>query len=181
MRQILRFDEGSDSTTSHLLKAVGYTTKGIGSYSCICMRLAYCSPQLPRRHEMADVQLLTQTPIGLLAQDEPEAGDLSDLKPLSCTHCRQRKIKCDKSNPCSGCKRSGSDCVSPKRMRVPRGRQGVRNSKSRDDELLRRIGKLEALVGKMGGHITTPVTSGESNGRQTTSLADFTPLSQATR
>ena len=125
---------------------------------------------------MAELQPLTETSTGLLAQAEPKARDPSDLKPLSCTNCRQRKIKCDKSNPCSACKRSGTDCVFPKRIRVPRGRQGVRNSKSRDDELLRRIGKLEALVEKMGGDITTPLTSGESNGRQTTSSTDF-PLS----
>jgi hypothetical protein len=124
---------------------------------------------------MAELQPLTETLTGLLAQAEPKAGDPSGLKPISCTHCRQRKIKCDKSNPCSACKRSGTDCVFPKRIRVPRGRQGVRNSKSRDDELLRRIGKLEALVEKMGGDNTTPLTSGESNDRQTTSSSDFTP------
>jgi hypothetical protein len=124
---------------------------------------------------MAELQPLTETSTGLLAQAEPKARDPSDLKPLSCTHCRQRKIKCDKSNPCSACKRSGTDCVFPKRIRVPRGQQGVRHSKFRDNELLRRIGKLEALVEKMGGDITTPLTSGESGGRQTTYSSDFPP------
>lgn len=123
---------------------------------------------------MAELQPLTETRTGLLSQAEPKAGDPSDLKPLSCTHCRQRKIKCDKSNPCSTCKRSGTVCVFPKRIRVPRGQQGARNSKSRDDELLRRIGKLEALVGKMGGDITNPLTSKESNGRQTISSTNLT-------
>jgi hypothetical protein len=123
---------------------------------------------------MAERQPLkeTSTRASLLAQAEPEARDLSDLKPLSCTKCRQRKIKCDKSNPCSACKRSGIDCVFPKRTRVPRGRPAGRNHKSRDDELLRRIGKLEALVEKIGGDIPNPLTSGESNGRPTTSSSD---------
>lgn len=124
---------------------------------------------------MAELQPLTETSTELLAQAEPKSKDPSDLKPLSCTNCRQRKIKCDKSNPCSACKRSGIDCVFPKRLRVPKRRQGVRSSKSRDDELLRRIGKLEALVENMGGDITTALTSGESNGRQTTSSSYFPP------
>jgi hypothetical protein len=124
---------------------------------------------------MAELQPLTETTTGLLAQAEPQARDPSDLQPLSCTHCRQRKIKCDKSNPCSACKRSGTDCIFPKRIRVPRGQQGVRHSKFRDNELLRRIGKLEALVERMRGDISTPLTSGESDGRQTTFLSDFSP------
>ncbi|KAK9489924.1 fungal-specific transcription factor domain-containing protein [Lipomyces doorenjongii] len=122
---------------------------------------------------MAELQPLTETSTGLLAQAEPKARDPSDLKPLSCTHCRQRKIKCDKSNPCSACKRSGTDCVFPKRIRVPRGQHGVRHSKF--NELLRCIRRLEALVEKMGGDFTTPLTSGESDGRQTTYSSDFPP------
>ncbi|KAK9485322.1 fungal-specific transcription factor domain-containing protein [Lipomyces starkeyi] len=122
---------------------------------------------------MAELQPLTETSTGLLAQAEPKARDPSDLKPLSCIHCRQRKIKCDKSNPCSACNRSGTDCVFPKRIRVPRGQQGVRHSKF--NELLRSIRRLEALVEKMGGDITTPLTSGESDGRQTTYSSDFPP------
>ncbi len=124
---------------------------------------------------MAELQPLTEALTGILTQAEPKAGDPSDFKPLSCTRCRQRKIKCDKSNPCSACKRSGTNCVFPKRIRVPRGQQGGRHSKFRDNELLRRIGKLEALVERMGGDITTPLASGESDGRQTSYPSDFPP------
>lgn len=123
---------------------------------------------------MAEPQPLreTSTREALLAQAEPEVRNLSDLKPLSCTNCRQRKIKCDKSNPCTACRRSGIDCVFPKRTRVPRERQGSRNYKSRDDELLRRIGKLEVLVEKMGGDIHNPLISAEPSGRHITSSSE---------
>ncbi|QKX64187.1 uncharacterized protein TRUGW13939_11360 [Talaromyces rugulosus] len=107
------------------------------------------------------------------APAEHEVRDLSGLKPLSCTNCRQRKVKCDKSSPCSPCKRSGIDCVFPKRTRIRKAPQGGSNYKSRDHELLRRIGKLELLVEKMRGDIPNPLTSGESNGRQTTSSSDL--------
>lgn len=122
---------------------------------------------MPERHPLAE------TLNGILAQTEPRFRDPSDVKPLSCTNCRQRKIRCDKSNPCSACKRSGIGCVFPKRIRVRRVKQGNKSSKSRDEELLRRIAKLEALVGKMGGDITTPLTSERSSGRQTTPSSDF--------
>ena len=124
---------------------------------------------------MAELQPLTETSTGLLARADPKARDPSELKPLSCTNCRQRKIKCDKSNPCSACKRSGTDCVFPKRIRVPRGQQGARHSKFRENELLQCIRKLEALVEKMGGKITAPLTPGESDGRKVTNSSHSPP------
>lgn len=68
-------------------------------------------------------------------------------QPLSCTHCRQRKIKCDKSNPCSNCKRSGLDCVFPERVRHPKKRRD--GSKANNEELLRRLGRMEELIEKL--------------------------------
>ena len=126
---------------------------------------------------MAQLQprMETSNGVSLLAQAETDFRDVSDLKPLSCTSCRQRKLKCDRSNPCFACKRSGIDCVTPKRTRVPRRRQVDTSYKSRDEELLRRIGKLEALVGRMERDIPNPAPSGDSNGRQTTSASDFSP------
>lgn len=65
---------------------------------------------------------------------------------LSCTNCRKRKVKCNKSNPCSACERSNLTCVFPNRARLPRGRTG--GSKTTNVELLRRVNKLEELLGK---------------------------------
>ncbi|TPX17149.1 uncharacterized protein E0L32_003267 [Thyridium curvatum] len=64
------------------------------------------------------------------------------LKPLSCTTCRQRKVKCDKVHPaCAPCRRIGVPCVFPdrKRHRKPRN--------NRQTELLNRLSRLEGIVG----------------------------------
>ena len=78
----------------------------------------------------------------------PSPAD-SQSKSLSCISCRQRKIKCDKTQPCSGCRRSNIDCVFPPNLRLPRGRQG--GSRARNAELTDRINRLEGLVKRLGG------------------------------
>lgn len=78
----------------------------------------------------------------------PSPAD-SQSKSLSCTSCRQRKIKCDKTQPCTGCRRSNIDCVFPPNLRLPRGRQG--GSRARNAELTDRINRLEGLVKRLSG------------------------------
>ena len=68
-------------------------------------------------------------------------------QPLSCAHCRQRKIKCDKTHPCANCKRSGLDCVFPERVRHPKKRRD--RSKANGEELLHRLARMEELIEKM--------------------------------
>lgn len=41
-------------------------------------------------------------------------------KPQSCVTCRSRKVKCDKSSPCSNCRRANIPCVFPSRDKPPR-------------------------------------------------------------
>ena len=73
-------------------------------------------------------------------QQNPES---KPQKTLSCSSCRQRKIKCDKVQPiCTQCSRFGLDCLFPSRKpnrRAPRLRQR---------ELLDRISRLESIVGQ---------------------------------
>ena len=62
----------------------------------------------------------------------------------SCDRCRERKVKCDRQNPCSNCVRHKITChVSATKPR-PKGRTIGR--KRNDAELQSRIAKLEALV-----------------------------------
>ncbi|KAB8304877.1 hypothetical protein EYC80_004208 [Monilinia laxa] len=69
-------------------------------------------------------------------------------KVLSCTNCRRRKIRCNKTtSPCLPCQASGTECIFPTRVRNPRPRQN--NPKSRDAELLKRISHLESLVSRI--------------------------------
>lgn len=41
---------------------------------------------------------------------------------LSCEACTRRKVKCDKTIPCTNCQSSGILCVPVERKRLPRGR-----------------------------------------------------------
>ena len=66
----------------------------------------------------------------------------------SCNLCRRKKLRCDKANPCSNCLRSGVDCIPTPLLRVSRGRKGGRRKP--DEELLKRIAKLENLVNDLG-------------------------------
>lgn len=66
---------------------------------------------------------------------------------LTCEACRQRKTKCDKSNPCSGCQRLGLVCVSVERARLPRGRtQKTAGRVGSDKDLSERVVRLEKLL-----------------------------------
>ena len=82
---------------------------------------------------------------------------------LSCVTCRQRKVKCDKTQPCSACQRSKVDCVFPPRVRLPRGRQG--GSRARTAEITRRLNRLEGLVERLGGEnaLTESLAAGEAD------------------
>lgn len=87
-------------------------------------------------------------------EDKSPTGVRSPLKSavqqsLSCTLCRQRKIKCDKVHPCSGCNRSGLACVFPERARNPKKQRN--GSKASNKELIRRLNRMEELIGKIEG------------------------------
>ncbi|KAI8961910.1 fungal-specific transcription factor domain-containing protein [Daldinia sp. FL1419] len=76
-----------------------------------------------------------QTPTSTAQRPQP--------KPLSCTNCRARKLKCSREHPCTHCVRSGAECIFPtrKRMRKPRT--------NKNSELLQRLSRLESIVGKV--------------------------------
>lgn len=74
--------------------------------------------------------------------------------PASCTLCRRRKVKCDRTIPCGNCQRSRAECVPFIPSRVARGRQGGRKRKREEGELLERIAKLEGLVRIIEGNET---------------------------
>lgn len=49
---------------------------------------------------------------------------------LSCALCRDRKLKCDKLDPCTNCTSSGVVCMPVYRPRLPRGRHARRSRKT---------------------------------------------------
>ncbi|CAK7234562.1 hypothetical protein SBRCBS47491_008989 [Sporothrix bragantina] len=94
--------------------------------------------------------------------------DVSQQVPqLSCELCRSRKIKCDKLQPCTACASAGAQCVPVYRLRLPRGRHVTQtqsqikkpppHTKNGDNDLRRRIRRLEALVNTASpGAVSSP-------------------------
>ncbi|KAI1771179.1 fungal-specific transcription factor domain-containing protein [Hypoxylon cercidicola] len=68
----------------------------------------------------------------------------SQAKPLSCTNCRARKLKCSREHPCHHCLRTGTECVFPTRKRIRKPRR------NKNSELLQRLSRLESIVGEVG-------------------------------
>ena len=74
-----------------------------------------------------------------------------NLPRLSCVQCRDRKVSCDKLNPCTNCQRMGVVCEPVQRRRLPRGRNRPRRpaAESLDQsntDLNGRVAKLEHLL-----------------------------------
>ncbi|KAI1478015.1 putative C6 transcription factor [Daldinia eschscholtzii] len=76
-------------------------------------------------------------------------GAEDDLKSYSCVICRQRKVKCDRRNPCSNCVKAEKPCnfVAPvrgKRKRTKPPKESLHARLKRFEELLKSYGaKLE--------------------------------------
>jgi hypothetical protein len=67
----------------------------------------------------------------------------------SCQFCRRRKIRCDKATPrCTQCLKANAECVYP--MRKSRSSVSSQSSAAgpqrREEQLLKRIGKLESAI-----------------------------------
>lgn len=71
------------------------------------------------------------------------------LKSYSCLTCRQRKVKCDRHNPCSNCVKMAQQCsfippVRAKRKRTQAPKEGLHAKLRRYEELLKSYGaKIE--------------------------------------
>ncbi|KAI0425544.1 fungal-specific transcription factor domain-containing protein [Xylaria sp. FL1042] len=63
----------------------------------------------------------------------------------SCVLCRQRKVKCDRRQPCSNCIRAGSNCVHPPGA----GRAAKRPRQAVDTKVLDRLSHLETTIRRL--------------------------------
>jgi len=114
-----------------------------------------------------------QSPRPGLGQQRRNSPTKQALNPISCTHCRQRKIKCDKVQPCAPCQRSGLDCVFPERARHPKKNKTA--SKATNDELLARLSRMEQLIGQMEGG-GKPGAEDRRKSSQSPEIGDTVPL-----
>ena len=81
----------------------------------------------------------------LAPEVELHRSNTPDLKMFSCLPCRQRKVKCDRQNPCSQCTRAARQCsfIAPVRGK-PRKRsapkEGLHAKLRRYEEMLKSYG-----------------------------------------
>lgn len=100
-------------------------------------------------HDVSPTQLPTFSCTSLSAvllghMASTQSGQNTDsLSPAtrSCHRCNQKKIRCSKSQPCSSCVKSNSDCVFPGPGRAPR-----RKKRPLKAELVSRLKSLEQQV-----------------------------------
>jgi len=71
------------------------------------------------------------------------------LHPISCINCRSRKVKCDKIQPCTPCRRIEAECLF--RAKKSRPRKAHSTLKARTTEIASRLDRLDALVARLGG------------------------------
>ncbi|KAM5367385.1 hypothetical protein ACJZ2D_010030 [Fusarium nematophilum] len=69
--------------------------------------------------------------------------------PRSCVFCRQRKVKCDRQQPCSNCVRCKLDCTYP----AGRGRAAKRPRQTLDAPLVDRLHRLEDIIKRLASQV----------------------------
>ncbi|KAI1757156.1 fungal-specific transcription factor domain-containing protein [Xylaria castorea] len=72
-----------------------------------------------------------------------QLGQTAHLR--SCVLCRQRKVKCDRRQPCSNCLRAGASCVHPPGA----GRAAKRPRQAVDAKVLDRLSQLETTIRRL--------------------------------
>ncbi|KAK2596220.1 hypothetical protein QQS21_006368 [Conoideocrella luteorostrata] len=78
----------------------------------------------------------------------------------SCVTCRKRKVKCDKTSPCSNCRRAEIPCVVPSLDKRPRWARRLRQTATHPeadgegaDQVFNRLKNLEGLVKQLSGQL----------------------------
>ncbi|EJT78232.1 fungal specific transcription factor domain-containing protein [Gaeumannomyces tritici R3-111a-1] len=109
---------------------------------------------------------LTSVPAGASVYNPSDTPDDS-LNPRSCVTCRRRKVKCDKLQPCTNCRRAHIPCIFPAPGRAPRRPRprdpnapptSKHHSSEREVELMKRLRKLEGIVEELSGQIEVEAT-----------------------
>ncbi|THW55598.1 hypothetical protein D6D20_09359 [Aureobasidium pullulans] len=123
---------------------------------------------------------------------------------LSCELCRERKVKCDKLDPCTGCIIAGVSCKTIYRDRLPRGRHArksignlepstprvtrhanrraaVTTAEASYKELRERVENLETLLQSMANQGTVPPTTSDITAGRAAIRADRIPTTRRDR
>lgn len=84
-------------------------------------------------------------PAGPVGESTAAAPSAPPTQLRTCTVCRQRKVKCDRQQPCSHCIRSGCDCVYP----TGRGRAPKRSRRFVEGQLVDKLTRLETIIQRL--------------------------------
>ncbi|GAA6024586.1 hypothetical protein JCM11491_000290 [Sporobolomyces phaffii] len=85
---------------------------------------------------------------------KPKPVKTRQRAPLSCLECRRLKLKCDRTVPCSSCRRRGCPEVCPDGVKKPPGR--ALEVQAELSLLAKRVEFLETLVTELGGEDRIP-------------------------
>ncbi|KAK8201700.1 fungal-specific transcription factor domain-containing protein [Phyllosticta capitalensis] len=105
----------------------------------------------------------------------PEQAQINNasLKPNACISCQKRKVKCDRVEPCSSCRRYRAACL----YREPAPR---RKRKLSDEDLHAKLDHYEHLLTQFGARVDAKSPSAKPTATPTTSnqpwAPGFTPL-----
>jgi len=95
------------------------------------------------------------------------------LNPRSCVTCRKRKVKCDKTHPCTNCNRARIECIYPAPGRAPRKVRKIGDG--RDKELLERLRRLEGVVKNLGVEVPDGEEPKDDASKETEDTVKATP------
>lgn len=155
------------------------------------------SSRLPTDHQRlqsSPPDAYTSSPHADFYSQRHESDDLDEGDPneppkkkrrrqaLSCTECKRRKIKCDRSQPCGPCNRRGEPLrcqwhvVEPVDKHMPRAEYEEREARheARYNELRSRVEHLEALIQTHIPHAwSSPGPSTSRSGRPSSTASDI--------
>ncbi|KZN93508.1 putative transcriptional regulatory protein [Penicillium chrysogenum] len=100
----------------------------------------------------------------------------------ACDRCRKRKVRCDKTFPCSNCRSTGSDCrISNRPPRQKRSRVLITSQfEDKIDQIDKRLGRLNHLVELLIADNSGRATIDTSSSRLETCVAPRPSRSQTT-
>lgn len=100
----------------------------------------------------------------------PPSTAPTQRKLRSCVTCRTRKVRCDKTSPCSNCRRANIPCVVPSTEKLPRWARRLERATTRaesDDpatgQVFNRLKSLEGLVRELSGQLEMVQAGGASS------------------
>ena len=133
----------------HRSSEVAHSLESVGILAWRSTLRADLIPSL-HHHTMSTTEASTLTP-GLSANNR-------DLQKFSCLYCKQRKVRCDRKDPCFTCSKARHECIF---RAPPPPRRGKR--KRRKSRLIDRLRRYEELL-KSHGEEIEPFDLSDSDG-----------------